>query len=88
MASVPRLEMNASWARSRSIRARWGSSSGPASAVASRPRAVLNAPAWTLAIRGRQRTATAPCGVRGQSDGALQEGRRCGDPTTSLCAVG
>ena len=49
VASVPRLETNASWARSRSIRARWSSSSGPASAVASRPRAVVNAPAWTLA---------------------------------------
>ena len=45
VASVPRLETNASCARSRSIRARWSSSSGPASAVASRPRAVVNAPA-------------------------------------------
>ncbi len=49
VASVPRLETNASWACSRSICARWNSSSGPASAMASRPRAMVNAPAWTLA---------------------------------------
>ena len=37
------------WARSRSTRARWNSSSGPASAVANSPRAASNAPAWKLA---------------------------------------
>ena len=48
-ASLPRLDANAIWARSSSTRARWNSSSGPASAMASRPSAASNAPAWTFA---------------------------------------
>ena len=88
VASVPRLETNASWARSRSIRARWSSSSGPASrrgqqAASRRERAGLDA-----GLSGRERAFTAPRRVRGQRGGALQEGRRRGDPTAGLRAAG
>ena len=44
----PRLVANTSWACSRSVRARWSSSSGPAWTIPSRPRAVVNAPAWSV----------------------------------------
>ena len=88
VASVPRLETNASCARSRSIRARWSSSSGPASAVASRPRAVRERAGLDAGLRGRQRAFTAPRRVRGQRDGALQEGGRGGDPAASLRPAG
>src|SRR6266536_3088439 len=43
-ASLPWLDANTIWPRIRSVRARWNSSSGPASAVASSPSAALNAP--------------------------------------------
>ena len=88
VASVPRLETNASWACSRSICARWSSSSGPASrhgqqAASRGERAGLDA-----GLSGRERAFTAARRIRGQRDGAVQERRRGGGAAASLRAGG
>src|ERR1700761_2760546 len=49
VASPPRLDAKASWARTRSIWARSSSSTGPSRATVIRVRVVSKAPAWTLA---------------------------------------
>ena len=76
VASVPRLETNASWARSRSIRARWSSSSGPASRRGQQAASRGERAGLDTGLSGRQRAFTAPRRVRGQRGGALQERRR------------
>ena len=52
-ASLPKPDANATWARTRSTRARWCPSIGAASAVASTASAAANAPACTLAWAAR-----------------------------------
>ena len=73
-ASLPRVDANAIWPRSRSTWACWSSVSGPASAMARSRSAASTAPAWRLAScrgeraprRGAWARASAPPRVRGR----------------------
>ena len=81
-------EAKATWPRSRSTRARWNSSSGPASAVATSPSAASNAPAWKLACAAASARSARRARVLRQRDGALQERRRGGEPAARLRPAG
>jgi hypothetical protein len=86
-ASLPRFWANATPARSRSTRARPSSSSGPASAAASSPRATSNAPArrlaWAAASALSARRAGSPVSAtarRRKAPAAAKPPRACARP--------
>ena len=80
---APRLEANASWARTRPTRACCNSSSGPASAMPSSASAAPNAPTWTCTARG-QRPPGPLRRVERQRRRTLEERRRGGQPPAGL----
>ena len=84
----PRPEAKATWPRSRSTRARWNSSSGPASAVASSPSAASNVAGLEARLRRGQSAIGPPRRVLRQRDRALQERRRGGEPAARLRPAG
>jgi hypothetical protein len=71
---VPRLEANASWARSRSMCARCDSSIGPSLAVVISVRAMSNVPACTLAKAASSARWNSSPRIRGQLGRAGEEG--------------
>ena len=82
-------EANATWPRSRSTRARWNSSSGPASAVASRAQSRVERAGLEARLRRGQRAIRAPRRDPPVSATARsQERRRGGEPATSLRPAG
>ncbi len=83
-ASLPKPEAKATWARTRSTRARWNSSSGPASAVAEQAERGVERAGLEAGLRGRQRPLAAPRRIVGQRDGALEERRRGGESAACL----
>ena len=85
---MPRLEANAIRARNTSTRARWTSSSAPASAVPSRASAAPGAPASCLACAAASARCARRAGSGVSSVSPLQERGRCGDAAAALRPAG
>ena len=87
-ASLPRLSANTICARSRCKRARWSSSSGVSSAVATRACAASGAARLQLGLCRGQRSRPPACRIGGQLGRSLQERGRRRDAAATLRPVG